>query len=192
MGKQFEKYVPIDFSPAKKVSDFPQKNQRMILDGVSLINLDITVNGEGTLEGTLLELLDHCCTPFGKRVLKQWICSPLCNLHSVNDRLNAIEDLMAHSDLMEKARGHMRTMPDVERLLRKIHALGPLRRSTDHPDSRAIMYNEQAYGKKKIDDLLSAVDGFDKALKIISLFENEAPLFSSKFLKDILIMKSDS
>ena len=37
-----------------------------ILDGVSLVNLEITANGEGSVEGTLLEQLDHCCTAFSK------------------------------------------------------------------------------------------------------------------------------
>lgn len=40
--------------------------QKMVLDGVTLANLDILVNSDsGTLEGTLLEVLDQCSTPFG-------------------------------------------------------------------------------------------------------------------------------
>ena len=38
-----------------------------VLDGVTLSNLDITENSStGSLEGTLLERLDQCSTPFGK------------------------------------------------------------------------------------------------------------------------------
>ena len=37
-----------------------------ILDNITLTNLDIIPSGpDATLEGTLLERLDHCCTPFG-------------------------------------------------------------------------------------------------------------------------------
>ena len=58
-----------------------------VLDGVTLANLDILENSStGTLEGTLLERLDQCSTPFGKRLFKQWLCAPLCNPKSINDR----------------------------------------------------------------------------------------------------------
>ena len=38
-----------------------------ILDNITLTNLDIIPSGpDASLEGTLLERLDHCCTPFGE------------------------------------------------------------------------------------------------------------------------------
>ena len=37
-----------------------------MLDGVTLSNLDVVPNGvDIPLEGTLLEQVDNCCTPFG-------------------------------------------------------------------------------------------------------------------------------
>lgn len=70
--RNFELYEPLDHqkSKAEKVSssgsvDFGTKH--MVLDGVTLANLDITENSStGTLEGTLLQRLDMCYTPFGK------------------------------------------------------------------------------------------------------------------------------
>lgn len=41
-------------------------NDSQILDGVTLANLDVTENSStGTLEGTLIQRLDQCSTPFG-------------------------------------------------------------------------------------------------------------------------------
>jgi DNA mismatch repair ATPase MutS len=38
-----------------------------VLDGVTLSNLDVTENSStGALEGTLLQRLDECSTPFGR------------------------------------------------------------------------------------------------------------------------------
>ena len=38
-----------------------------VLDGVTLSNLDVTENSStGTLEGTLLQRIDQCSTPFGR------------------------------------------------------------------------------------------------------------------------------
>ena len=38
-----------------------------VLDGITLKNLDVLKNKAGGTEGTLLNSLDQCCTPFGKR-----------------------------------------------------------------------------------------------------------------------------
>lgn len=70
---------------AGPTSFFSQTRQRMVLDGVTLANLEILQNVSGGTEGTLLERLDTCSTPFGKRLLKQWLCSPLCNPTSIGE-----------------------------------------------------------------------------------------------------------
>ena len=60
-----------------------------VLDGTTLANLDVVDVGGG-LEGTLLERIDHTVTPFGKRLLKQWLCAPLCKVQEINDRLHIV------------------------------------------------------------------------------------------------------
>ncbi|GCB85705.1 hypothetical protein scyTo_0026422, partial [Scyliorhinus torazame] len=94
----FEEYVPVDIDveqSKESSSCFARSRQRLVLDAITLTNLEILRNGtNGTAEGTLLEQLDNCCTYFGKRLLKQWLCAPLCNPLAIEDRLNSIEDLM--------------------------------------------------------------------------------------------------
>jgi len=46
--------------------------QHMVLDGVTLTNLDVVNNNSQSQAGTLLQRLDHCATPFGKCILKFW------------------------------------------------------------------------------------------------------------------------
>ena len=55
----------------------------------------------------------------GKRLLKQWLCSPLCNPDAINDRLDAVEDLMKISDVVADVSEMLRKLPDLERLLSK-------------------------------------------------------------------------
>jgi DNA mismatch repair protein MSH6 len=40
----------------------------------------------------------------------------------------------------------------------------------DHPDARAIMYENATYGKRKINDLLQALRAFDTAERVRALF----------------------
>jgi hypothetical protein len=44
--------------------------------------------------GTLLSVLDHCTTPFGRRRLRQWLCRPLGRIADITARQDAVADLM--------------------------------------------------------------------------------------------------
>lgn len=99
------------------------KNGTLILDGQTLINLEVfanTVNG-GT-DGTLFSLLNRCVTPFGKRLFRQWVCHPLCNIQKINERLDAVDILNADISVREQFSSQLTKMPDLERLLSRIHA----------------------------------------------------------------------
>ncbi|NWR06841.1 MSH6 protein, partial [Paradoxornis webbianus] len=190
----FEEYVPVDIATAKAMSSsslFAKTGQRMVLDGVTLMNLEVLQNGtNGTTEGTLLERIDSCCTPFGKRLLKQWLCAPLCNPKSINDRLDAVEDLLAVPDKMSEVSEHLKKLPDLERLLSKIHSIGSPLKSQNHPDSRAIFYEELKYSKKKIADFLSALEGFKIMNEIVEFMEEIASDFKSRVLKQLVTRKA--
>lgn len=190
----FEEYVPVDIATAKTMSSsslFARTGQRMVLDGVTLMNLEVLQNGtNGTIEGTLLERIDSCCTPFGKRLLKQWLCAPLCNPKSINDRLDAVEDLLTVPDKMSEVSECLKKLPDLERLLSKIHSIGSPLKSQNHPDSRAIFYEELKYSKKKIADFLSALEGFKVMNEIVDVMEEVASDFKSRVLKQLLTRKA--
>ncbi|XP_069439478.1 DNA mismatch repair protein Msh6 isoform X2 [Ovis canadensis] len=190
----FEEYVPLDshmVHATRPGAVFTKANQRMVLDAVTLSNLEIFLNGtNGSTEGTLLEKIDTCHTPFGKRLLKQWLCAPLCNPHAINDRLDAIEDLMVVPDKISEVVDLLKKLPDLERLLSKIHNVGSPLKSQNHPDSRAIMYEETTYSKKKIIDFLSALEGFKVICKVIGVMEEVIDDFKSKILKQVLTLQT--
>ncbi|XP_062979937.1 DNA mismatch repair protein Msh6 isoform X2 [Elgaria multicarinata webbii] len=191
---KFEEYIPVDVDIAKGMkssSIFAKTSQRMVLDGVTLANLEILQNGTtGSVEGTLLEQIDTCCTAFGRRLLKQWLCAPLCNPCSINDRLDAVEDLLAEAAKMSEIRDLLRKLPDLERLLSKIHSIGSSLKNKNHPDNRAFLYEEARYSKKKIIDFLSALEGFKVVVEVISILEDIVDDFTSKTLKQIVTVKS--
>jgi len=41
----------------------------------------------------------------------------------------------------------------------------------EHPDSRAVLYEEENYSKKKVQDLVNCLEGFQVLIKVIALFE---------------------
>ncbi|KAI0466260.1 DNA mismatch repair protein msh6 [Xylaria cf. heliscus] len=99
------------------------KNGTLILDGQTLINLEVFANSvNGSADGTLFSLLNRCVTPFGKRLFRQWVCHPLCNIQKINERLDAVEMLNADVSVREQFSSQLTKMPDLERLLSRIHA----------------------------------------------------------------------
>ncbi|KAF5900360.1 DNA mismatch repair protein Msh6, partial [Clarias magur] len=193
---KFQQYVPVDVEKPQSENSsnfFVQTCQRMVLDGVTLANLEILQNSStGGTEGTLLEQLDTCCTPFGKRLLKQWLCGPLCNPASINDRLDALEDLMGTPAQASEVTELLKKLPDLERLLSKIHSMGTPLKGQDHPDSRAVFYEEIVYSKRKIADFLSALEGFRAMQEIVTMMESVSVGFKSKLLRQVVILKTRS
>lgn len=55
----------------------------------------------------------------GKRLFRQWLCAPLCNPKSIDDRLDAVEDLIGQQDVVAEATEILKKLPDLERLLSK-------------------------------------------------------------------------
>ncbi|KAI1474178.1 DNA mismatch repair protein Msh6 [Daldinia eschscholtzii] len=99
------------------------KNGTLILDGQTLINLEIFANSvNGGSDGTLFALLNRCVTPFGKRLFRQWVCHPLCNIEKINERLDAVDMLNADTNVREQLSSQLTKMPDLERLISRIHA----------------------------------------------------------------------
>ncbi|KAI1124085.1 DNA mismatch repair protein msh6 [Nemania abortiva] len=99
------------------------KNGTLVLDGQTLINLEVFANSvNGGVEGTLFSLLNRCITPFGKRLFRQWVCHPLCNIQKINERLDAVDMLNADVSVREQFSSQLTKMPDLERLLSRIHA----------------------------------------------------------------------
>ena len=85
---------------------------------MTLSNLDILAVSGGQA-GTLLKQLDHTVTPFGKRLLRRWLCAPLVQVPDIVARQDAVQELMQHTAAVEQARAILSKCLDLERLLRK-------------------------------------------------------------------------
>jgi DNA mismatch repair ATPase MutS len=54
--------------------------------------------------------LDRTKTAFGRRLLKKWILAPLYSIPKINERLDAVEDLMRHPELVVKFQEFLRAV----------------------------------------------------------------------------------
>ncbi|KAJ9114202.1 hypothetical protein QFC20_001718 [Naganishia adeliensis] len=104
------------------VYDPIRKGENLVLDGQTLSHLEILVNNEGGEEGTLLELLQRCTTPFGKRLFRIWLTVPLQKIDAITARQDAVAELMTDPEFSGRFNRIAKDVPDLERLISRIHA----------------------------------------------------------------------
>ena len=98
-----------------------QENNFMHLDINTRLNLEITESlSERKRFGSLLWVLDKTMTPMGARKLRNYLEHPLQDYQEINDRLDAVEELVRdninRTDLIEA----MKYIGDIERLCGKV------------------------------------------------------------------------
>uniref|UniRef100_A0A8C6H1Q8 DNA mismatch repair protein MSH3 n=1 Tax=Mus spicilegus TaxID=10103 RepID=A0A8C6H1Q8_MUSSI len=95
----------------------------MRINGTTLKNLEILQNQtDMKTKGSLLWVLDHTKTSFGRRKLKNWVTQPLLKLREINARLDAVSDVLhSESSVFEQIENLLRKLPDVERGLCSIY-----------------------------------------------------------------------
>ncbi|RLN74936.1 hypothetical protein BBJ28_00021883 [Nothophytophthora sp. Chile5] len=161
--------------------------QYVVLDSQTIQNLEVLANSfNGARSGSLIDIMDKTVTSFGRRMFQEWVLKPLCKVGDINERLDAVGELGNNDELMMEIRDFLRKLPDLERLLSRIHALGSTHRSKEHPDSRAIMYESQTYNIRKIRDFLSVLNGFDAAMNLTMELGPRLSQSSSPILQSLL------
>ncbi len=89
----------------------------MRLDQYSIRNLELVANmRDGRREGSLLGVLDKCCTPMGKRRLRRIILEPLLNPAKIEERLDAVAVLKDDFLLREDVGRCLKQIFDIERI----------------------------------------------------------------------------
>ncbi|CAE6431730.1 unnamed protein product [Rhizoctonia solani] len=99
-----------------------QKGRGLALDGQTLSHIEVLLNSDGTEDGTLLKLLGRCVTPFGKRLFRIWLCNPLQDVKAINERLDAVQDLISHPEVEASFNKVVSGIPDLERIVSRVHA----------------------------------------------------------------------
>ncbi|HSX14266.1 MAG TPA: DNA mismatch repair protein MutS [Chlamydiales bacterium] len=96
-------------------------SQYMSIDRSSMRNLELTETmSDGTDKNTLLDILDHTCTPMGGRLLRHWIKHPLLSVQEIHERQNAIAHYLKESEQAKTLRKALSKVRDLERLTMKV------------------------------------------------------------------------
>ncbi|HEX3865359.1 MAG TPA: DNA mismatch repair protein MutS, partial [Gemmatimonadaceae bacterium] len=95
----------------------------MPLDEMTRRNLELTESLRGgSVDGTLLAVLDRAGTPMGARLLRQWLLAPLTDRAAIDARLDAVATLVQSAVDRSALRDAIDDVRDVERLAAKAAA----------------------------------------------------------------------
>lgn len=92
----------------------------MVLDAVTLRNLEIFESRGEKSKNTLFGLLDETVTGMGSRLLRQWISRPSLKRAEIQTRLAAVTEL-SDPILREKLRYLLKQVSDLERLIGRLN-----------------------------------------------------------------------
>ncbi|KAM6965383.1 DNA mismatch repair protein Msh3, partial [Aplochiton taeniatus] len=89
----------------------------MVLSATTLRNLEILTNQtDRGLKGSLLWVLDHTHTSFGRRLMRKWVSQPLTDTKTISDRQDALHEILESDSVsLTSARSLLSRLPDLER-----------------------------------------------------------------------------
>ncbi|KAJ1983733.1 DNA mismatch repair protein msh6 [Dimargaris verticillata] len=155
----------------------------LLMDGQTMANLELFQTSEDNAmgwlarsqgdtgageAGTLFQLLNHCITPFGKRLFRHWLCHPLRDPVRINARLDALEELTSDGPWRDQLHTGLTRLPDLERLISRVHA-----------------------GRCRVKDLLGVLQGFEEVQTLLTAFRAAAPRFHSARLQELSVQCPD-
>ncbi|XP_054630713.1 DNA mismatch repair protein Msh3 isoform X2 [Dunckerocampus dactyliophorus] len=99
------------------------ESEGMILSAATLKNLEILNNQtDGSVRGSLLWVLDHTRSPFGRRLMRKWVTRPLINARSILERQDAVQEILeSDSVMLNSMKSLLAHLPDLERGLCSIY-----------------------------------------------------------------------
>jgi len=95
----------------------------MILDSVTLKNLEILDTEQKGTALTLINILDYTKTGMGSRELKKWLKQPLLNIEEIKKRQEIIKFFINFPDLKDSLTDLLSEMADIERITGKLGSL---------------------------------------------------------------------
>ena len=162
---------------------YVQSSQHMILDSSTIKNLELVKNlRDGRTKGSFLDVIDFTVTSMGGRLFRYSLLQPLLSCREIEDRLDAVTELLSHTIERQELQESLKSIFDLERLSGKIalavanaRDLVALKKSLfPLPQIRSLI---EPFSSKMIADIR---EGWDDALDIVELIAKsilEEPAF---------------
>ena len=149
---------------------------QLVLDNVTVRNLELTEPLSGASGRTLLSVIDETVTGMGGRLLRAWLLRPAIKRGEVEARLGAVQDLVSSQISRDKIRSLLKDVSDLERLIGRI-SLG----SATPRDLNAIL--RSLYQVPAVREILAGMTS--SLLQVLSESADDVPEICALLIKAI-------
>ena len=157
-------------------------NKKMIIDYQAINNLELTqtkLDPRNPEAGSLVDYLNKAVSPFGKRLLRNWILNPLCDIKKINERLDMVEDFIRNDQVILKFRNTLSKWTDIERQCTKFFRLAR------GSNNQAIYFED--INRNRLKEFFKLLNFLYKCQNIFEIFEQY--IENNKFKSQELIKK---
>jgi DNA mismatch repair protein MutS len=152
-----------------------QKNENMILDATTIKNLELVRNlRDGRQQDSLLDVIDYTVTSMGARLQRAWLLQPLMDVSSIEERHDAVSEMLKRSIERQELRECLKNVFDLERLTGKISlAVAHARDLVSLKKSLMPSPQIQSIIKPFTSSLIKGIyDSWDNAQDLVDLIES--------------------
>ncbi|XP_043664602.1 mutS protein homolog 4-like [Vespula pensylvanica] len=115
--KYIEFIQHIVYAPKSIRIEFQGSPNTTVIDIESAQSLELVVSQCGQPNASLLNSMDHCVTPMGRRLLRASILQPLCDEKIIIERQSSVTELMSNRSLCNLVQPFVRRLYGADRLL---------------------------------------------------------------------------
>ena len=141
-------------------------NKKMIIDYQAINNLELTqtkLDPKNPESGSLVDYLNKAVSPFGKRLLRNWILNPLCDVKKINERLDMVDDFRRNEQIILKFRNVLSKWTDIERQCTKFFRLAK------GSNTQAIYFED--INRNRLKEFFKLLNFLYKCQNIFEIFE---------------------
>lgn len=157
-------------------------DESIILDAAARRNLELDNPLIGNVNSSLADLMDRCATPMGSRLLRRWLQRPLRNRRVLEQRLDAVEELLKNlynQQIILLLRG----IGDIERILARVALRSARPRDLVHLRTAferlpLLQHELTRFSSAKLKELALNIREFPHLYSLLQkgLLENPAPI----------------
>ncbi|XP_073480536.1 DNA mismatch repair protein Msh3 [Aquarana catesbeiana] len=159
----------------------------MNINGTTLRNLEILQNQtDQKTKGSLIWVLDHTKTAFGRRKLRQWVAQPLINSSQINMRLDAVSEILfSDSSVFSQIHGYLIKLPDLDRGICSIY------HKKCSPQEFFLIVNTLCHLESQLEALIPAIKSQIKSSLLKKIF-TEIPQILSPVQKFAEVLNEEA
>lgn len=92
-------------------------SQFVWMDRFTVRNLEVFASASGDEGRSLVQVVDHCSSPMGARLLRQWLAMPVMDIAELNARYDVVQYFKDNEDALAILQGYIGNVGDLERII---------------------------------------------------------------------------